>query len=304
MRRRKFIDFILICLVGVLILFILLTTVIFYIYLNSNDKIISVSSVHRTIKNSYLTYDELILRKIDKNNPIRTKCSMSTCFNFKKCTEDNFKIYVYKNPAVILSNIFAQIISILLNSNYYTPNPEEACLFVASLDTLDRDKLSKNFVKNLNSLIRDLPFWNNGTNHLIFNLYSGSWPNYVDNLEFEPGNAVLVKASFSVRYYRKDFDISFPLFHAELPYNSSLIYHHYGYLQQRTNKKYLLSFKGKRYLHGIGSETRDSLYHLNNKRDIILLTTCKHGYNWQELKDSRCDIDNYLYEKCLFLNIK
>jgi hypothetical protein len=63
------------------------------------------------------------------------------------------------------------------------------------------------------------------------------------------------------------------------------------------NKTYLLTFKGKRYLNGYGSETRNALYHLNNNRDIILLTTCKHGNNWIEFKDNRCDIDNIIYEK-------
>ena len=63
------------------------------------------------------------------------------------------------------------------------------------------------------------------------------------------------------------------------------------------NKKYLLAFKGKRYVHGIGSETRNSLYHLHNERDIVLVTTCKHGKSWKELKDERCDDDNTEYDR-------
>uniref|UniRef100_A0A1A9VDJ8 Uncharacterized protein n=1 Tax=Glossina austeni TaxID=7395 RepID=A0A1A9VDJ8_GLOAU len=51
-----------------------------------------------------------------------------------------------------------------------------------------------------------------------------------------------------------------------------------------------------RYVHGIGSETRNTLFHLHNSRDIILVTTCRHGKSWRELQDARCDEDNREYD--------
>lgn len=62
-------------------------------------------------------------------------------------------------------------------------------------------------------------------------------------------------------------------------------------------KRYLLAFKGKRYVHGIGSETRNSLYHLHNEQDVVLVTTCRHGKSWKELKDERCDEDNAEFDR-------
>ena len=62
-------------------------------------------------------------------------------------------------------------------------------------------------------------------------------------------------------------------------------------------RRYILTFKGKRYLTGIGSETRNSLYHIHNGVDIILLTTCRHGKGWQTMKDERCATDNLEYDK-------
>lgn len=229
---------------------------------------------------------------------VNHSCTMLNCFNLSKCDVNNFKIYLYQNPVAIKSEIYKKIIQLFNQSKYLTHNPHEACLFITSLDTLDRDKISPNYIDNLEGLIKELKYWNNGENHLIFNLYSGSWPSYAEILDFNSSKAILVKASFSIKSYRIGYDISFPLFHQEMPYNNS-----FKETNQVLNKlifaqkKYFLTFKGKRYLNGIGSETRNSLFHLNNNRDIILITTCKHGSNWQEFKDDRCDLDNALYEK-------
>ncbi|KAL1394361.1 hypothetical protein pipiens_003070 [Culex pipiens pipiens] len=52
-----------------------------------------------------------------------------------------------------------------------------------------------------------------------------------------------------------------------------------------------------KYVHGIGSETRNSLFHLHNARDLVLVTTCRHGKSWRDLQDARCDEDNREYDR-------
>lgn len=231
-------------------------------------------------------------------------CRMETCFDYSKCSDRNFLVYVY--PPEPLNSLgappptsanYQKIISAIQESRYYTQDPEKACLFVLGIDTLDRDSLSEDYVRNVPSRLQRLPHWNNGRNHIIFNLYSGTWPDYNENgLGFDPGMAILAKASMSVQSLRPNFDVSIPLFHKQFPLRGG----NTGFVASNNfpaNKKYLLAFKGKRYVHGIGSETRNSLFHLHNARDLVLVTTCRHGKSWRDLQDARCDEDNREYDR-------
>jgi glucuronyl/N-acetylglucosaminyl transferase EXT1 len=179
-----------------------------------------------------------------------------------------------------------------------TEDPSEACLKVLNLDTLDRDALSRDYVHRLPDKLKKQPYWNNGRNHLLFNFFSGSFPDYSDEIDFPYGQAMLAKSSFSYKWYRPGFDVSLPL----LPKKHREIGKIKGDLNVMGNlfparRRYLLVFKGKRYLWGLGSETRNALHHLNNDNDIIMLTTCKHGKHWDKHKDYRCLKDNALYDK-------
>ena len=69
--------------------------------------------------------------------------------------------------------------------------------------------------------------------------------------------------------------------------------------------KYLVSFKGKRYLNGVGSDTRNQLFYFNDDQDhnVVMLTTCKHGKDWEDLCENdpeclrTCHRDNAEYER-------
>ncbi|XP_042291322.1 exostosin-1b [Thunnus albacares] len=239
------------------------------------------------------------MQKRDVNTSVYKgkRCRMDSCFDFSLCKKNGFKVYVYpQQKGEKISESYQNILSTIEGSRFYTSDPGQACLFVLSLDTLDRDQLSPQYVHNLKTKVQNLPLWNDGRNHLIFNLYSGTWPDYTEDLGFDIGQAMLAKASISTDNFRPNFDVSIPLFSKEHPRTGG----ERGYLKYNSIppfRKYMLVFKGKRYLTGIGSDTRNALYHVHNAEDVVLLTTCKHGKDWQKHKDARCDKDNAEYDK-------
>lgn len=251
------------------------------------------------------------LRSPTKVDPFDfSKCQISNCFDFSRCKHnETLKITLVpslqekKNESNYSSGesnqIHRSIIRIIRESIFFEPDFEKACLFVLEDDTLDRDPLSQSFITDLPRIFDAESQY--GMNHLVFNLYSGTWPDYKENdfagLQFNA--AVLAKASSSKLYYRSGFDISLPLFSYLHPYSdkSRSKTRTYAPGSYNENRTFFLTFKGKRYVLGKGSETRNSLYHLNNDRDVLMLTTCRHGKKWREASDSRCSGDEVSYDR-------
>lgn len=94
-------------------------------------------------------------------------CSFFDCFNIYKCGYEhngNFKVYVYPMAKHVdvegtpigekMSKEYSSMLSAIMGSKYYTRNPEEACLFVPSIDTLNQNRLQ---VKKISQALALLP---------------------------------------------------------------------------------------------------------------------------------------------------
>lgn len=81
------------------------------------------------------------------------RCSYYDCFNIYKCGhKGSSKILIYVYPlkkyvddkgipiGTLLSKEFYLILKTITESEYFTPNPEEACIFVPSIDTLNQNR--------------------------------------------------------------------------------------------------------------------------------------------------------------------
>lgn len=108
-----------------------------------------------------------VIKKNDqKARPTNARCSHWDCFDIYKCGRtghDRITIYVYplnkyldedNNPILdIMSKQYYMILQSIIDSKYYTANPNEACLFVPSIDTLSQERINLNLTsKALKSL--------------------------------------------------------------------------------------------------------------------------------------------------------
>lgn len=99
---------------------------------------------------------------VKKNSPVgesrNPKCTHYDCFNIYRCGQRDHKIQIYVYPLRTyfddqgnqitpqISLEYYKILKTIVNSKYYSPNPEEACILVPSIDTLNQNRLKQNEV--------------------------------------------------------------------------------------------------------------------------------------------------------------
>jgi len=168
------------------------------------------------------------------------KCRAYSCFDFSKC-QGPLKIYTYPNlrhgPVRFPRRLFLSYVNA---SGLETSNPDEACIFIPPYDVLCNQRRERD--ENMLTKLRELPFWNNGRNHLI----------YYNNDE-EPvvcygflDQAMYVSSTQSLTDFRFGYDMSIPIF-SELTRDAWRYYNRNAALRHPAERKLLVSFKGSVY---------------------------------------------------------
>ncbi|XP_050417869.1 exostosin-2 [Patella vulgata] len=217
-----------------------------------------------------------------KTLPRDTSCTFHTCLEVYQCGyNDETKISVYVYPiksfedenseelTLSRSKEFDEILQAITDSDFYTSDPNTACLFIPSVDMLNQNNLN---LKNVGRVLASLEWWKDGSNHLLFNMVAGSSPDFHSVVEVDTGRAVIAGSGFSSLSYRRIFDVSIPMFN---PLVSGL---QLPVFSNNHAKKYLLISSQL----GLHQEYLQVLRQLHEEDDqFLLLNTCpNHQKPW------------------------
>ena len=106
------------------------------------------------------------------------------------------------------SEQYYRILEAIIDSPFYTDNPDRACLYVAPIDTLNDLTFSNS--SQVSQAISRLRYFDEraGKNHLFFNFI----PNEQHLLSLDLGKAMIAGGGFDTFAFRQRFDLSVPTF--------------------------------------------------------------------------------------------
>lgn len=151
-----------------LVLFLILVLVLVLLYhllqFNSDGE----NTVYRPLLVDNLV--DLPVRVLDADYPdvddTNVSCNYFGCFNVYRCGSRGNRLLVYVYPPEVyvdatnkpitgpVSREFYRIVEAITSSQFYTPNPREACIFVPSIDTLNQNKIK---VQPVSQVLKMLP---------------------------------------------------------------------------------------------------------------------------------------------------
>ena len=214
-------------------------------------------------------------------------CSMDVCFNYSSCeNSDELLIYTYDLPAPP-----RRFFSRINESKYWTDDPDKACIFLVFLDN------DNPWPPHPSSL----PYWNGGLNHILV-IFADMWKQRGPP-QHTIGNASVMASDIHETTYRAGFDISIPL-----PGN---IHMRELQTQKATQRKYLATFRGLRYLGHDGEgvfRSWNSFRTMHNGIDVIVATSCKHPINDEKRNEEpelgvHCDDDDIIHKSHDFFDL-
>ncbi|KAG0712140.1 Exostosin-2 [Chionoecetes opilio] len=158
--------------------------------------------------------------------PTRHDCHYYNCFNVYRCGRNGnqrLSVYVYPLARYVdeervaikpVSREFYEVLDAILTSEYHVGSPEEACVLIPPIDTLNENNLRRDKIAQAFAM---LPHWSGGENHLLFNMLPGTAPLFHTSLGVERGRAMVAGGGFSTLTYRRGYDIAIPVFNPAYP---------------------------------------------------------------------------------------
>lgn len=129
---------------------------IFISFLLSFIYVVIVPQVFKVLQKPPVKAHKIHQYVVPRDSPIvstYSQCTFYDCFNIYRCNHKfngDFKVYVYPMARHIdsdgivigakMSKEYQSMLNEIINSHYYTQNPEEACVFVPSIDTLNQNR--------------------------------------------------------------------------------------------------------------------------------------------------------------------
>lgn len=213
-------------------------------------------------------------------------CTYHTCFDVYRCGHEGGRITVYIYPIFNYvdeqgkpllhqaSREFMELLEAIQHSPYYVSNPKRACILVPSIDLLNQGSVN---LKAVSQILNSLPHWNNGTNHLLFNMLPGAPPEYATLLEVNTGRALVAGGGFDSWTYRRSHDVSIPVFNPARFYLGES-------LQNQAERPWLM-VSSQTHIH---FEFRSDVASLaSTHAGVLNLTSC--GNPWErDSQDVRC----------------
>lgn len=154
-----------------------------------------------------------ILPTLDDAGPLRLRspwlrCRLHSCFDYSRCSlTSQFPVYVYSPDEHSVSDGLETFVKYSMtrgfdSSPHVTYDPYIACLYVVVISGNSRNA-------SLVERLSQLPYWNNGANHLLIDLARST--SNIDVFEgVDVGRALVASSSFSDYSLRTGFDVILP----------------------------------------------------------------------------------------------
>ena len=135
-------------------------------------------------------------------------CSTGTCMHRDSCKKFTISIRNTSRAAKFHSGQFKILLQVIQNLPFYREFSlnGSSCFTIFNVDVLDRDSLNPATYVNVPDYgeVTHIVNSDRATNYVFFNSFSGTFPDYSEQLDFNVSRALLIKSSVTHELVRCD----------------------------------------------------------------------------------------------------